>query len=432
MRGYPRFAGPPDRTVTAQGVPPLVEPFHAIAVLITLAAVFAYLNHHFLKMPMTIGLMFMSLVVSLSLIFLDRFGLPVGDQVAKMIGDLDFSHLLLDGMLGLLLFAGALHVNLNDLLDRRLEITVFATIGVIASTVLVGTAVYYLSLALDLGLRYVDSLLFGALISPTDPIAVLGILKKAGASRSLEIKIAGESLFNDGIGVVVFLLLLEIATGDPDATVGHALTLFAKEALGGAAFGLIIGYIAYRLLKSMDEHRVELMITLALVTGGYTLAGVLHISAPIAIVLAGLLIGNQGRRLAMSDTTRENLDTFWELVDAILNAVLFVLIGLEVMVLALTGKYILAGLIAIPITLLARFISVGLPISLMRGFRTFSPRSVRVMTWGGLRGGISVALALSLCSQCNRELILTMTYVVVVFSVLVQGLTIKRVVQGRK
>lgn len=405
-----------------------MEPFHVIAILITLAAGFAYVNHLLIRMPMTIGLMLMSLVISVCLIIMDQFGLPVKDYADRLVSSIDFQKVLMDGMLGLLLFAGALHVNLNDLSEQKLEISIFATLGVITSTVLVGLALYGLSALLSLNLKFTVCLLFGALISPTDPIAVMGILKKAGAPKTLETKIAGESLFNDGFGVVVFLVLLEVAVGETHITPGHVFMLFAKEVAGGALFGLTAGYIAYRMLKSVNNYQVEIMITLALVIGSYSLASELHISAPIAIVLSGLLIGNHGREFAMSDITCEHLDTFWELIDEILNALLFVLIGLEVLVLTLKGQYLLAGVIAVPMALLSRLISVGIPVKIMSRWRPFAPKAVSIMTWGGLRGGISVALALSLPDTCHRELILTMTYVVVVFSVLVQGLTIKNLV----
>jgi len=272
-------------------------------------------------------------------------------------------------------------------------------------------------------------MLFGALISPTDPIAVLGILKTAGVSKSLETKIAGESLFNDGVGVVVFIVILGIATGGHQVSFGGVLELLASEVLGGIIFGLLAGALAFLLLRNVDDYHVEILITLALVTGGYALAHVLHVSGPIAIVVAGLLIGNQGRLLAMSDKTREHLDMFWELVDEILNGVLFVLIGLEVLVLTLSMNYIVSGVFIIPIVLLARFISVGLPVTILRLKREFSPNVVRIMTWGGLRGGISIALALSLPVGLERDTILTSTYIVVVFSILVQGLTISRMVR---
>jgi len=408
-----------------------LEPFQAIAVLITLAAAFAYINHLFIKMPMTIGLMLISLVISILLIVMDKLlGLPVSHYAKQLVRSIDFSKVLLDGMLGLLLFAGALHVNFNDLAEQKIKICIFATVGVVASTFLVGIAVYEVSRWLNQGLRLVDALLFGALISPTDPIAVMSILKKAGVPKSLETKIAGESLFNDGVGVVIFLVILEIAAGGKEITAGHIFNLFFKEVAGGAVFGLTTGYIAYRMLKSMNHYQVEVMITLSLVLGGYALATALHLSAPIAVVSAGLLIGNHGRAFAMSDITREHLDTFWELTDEILNAVLFVLIGLEVLVLTLKSQYLLAGMIAVPITLLARLLSIGIPVSVMRRWQKFTPGSLLIMTWGGLRGGISVALALSLPAACQRELILTMTYIVVVFSILVQGLTIKMIVDG--
>ena len=406
-----------------------IEPLHTVAVLITLAAGLAYLNHRVIRMPMTIGLVLLALLLSTAIMILDQFGLPVKVRAAHLVQGIDFRKILLDGMLGLLLFAGALHINLCDLLDKKLEIGIFATMGVLASTVMVGAAIYGFSICFNLNLNFLDSLLFGALISPTDPIAVLGILKKIGAPKSLETKIAGESLFNDGIGVVIFLLLLEIGGGG-EPTPGHVLGLLAEEALGGALFGLAAGYLIYRLLRSVNEYKIEVMLTLALAAGGYPLATALHLSAPIAMVLAGLLIGNHGRRLAMSATTREHLDMFWEMVDAILNAVLFVLIGLEVLVLSFKGWYLLAGFLAVPITLLARWISIGLPIGVLRFWRDFSPGAVRVMTWGGLRGGISVALALSLPASSPRELILAMTYVVVVFSILVQGLTVTRLIKN--
>ena len=403
-----------------------MDPINAIAILITLATVFVCINYHFLKVPTSIALMLMSLGMSLSLILMDQFGLPVRTYADQLVGSIDFTKVLLKGMLGLLLFAGALHVNINDLTEQKLEIGIYASMGVITSTVLVGLAVYVLSCWIEPGLRPVDCFLFGALISPTDPIAVLGILKKAGAPKSLETKIAGESLFNDGIAVVVFLILLKIATGEGHITPGFVAFVFAEEVAGGAIFGLVIGYAAYSLLKSVNEYQAEVMITLSLVIGGYALGSALHISEPIAIVVAGLLIGNHGRRLAMSDISREHLDTFWELVDEILNSVLYVLIGLEVLVLTLDGTYLTAGIIAVPIVLLARLVSVGIPTWMLRRWRDFVPNAILIMTWGGLRGGISVALALSLPEQCHRELILTMTYVVVVFSVLVQGMTIKR------
>lgn len=403
--------------------------WQTIALLITLTALFSFSNHRFIRLPTTIGVMLIALMLSLSLIGLSKLGFGIEAAAELLLNQIDFNEALMQGMLSFLLFAGALHINLGDLARQRLVIGVLATLGVLISTLLVGTAVYFVSGWLDLGLPYAFCLLFGALISPTDPIAVLGILKSARVPKSLEIKVAGESLFNDGIGVVVFIVLYEIAVGRREVSFPHIGSLFLMEAVGGIVLGLILGWVAYRMLKSVDNYQVEVLITLALVMGGYSLATALHTSGPIAIVVAGLLIGNQGRSFAMSESTREHLDTFWELVDEILNAVLFVLIGLEVLVLSFRGEYLLAGLIAIPLVLLVRFISVGLPVIILRRWREFTPGAIRIMTWGGLRGGISVALALSLPAGSQRDLLLTMTYIVVIFSILVQGVTIKSVVR---
>ncbi len=406
--------------------------FNAIAILMTITTGFAYMNHRYVRLPISIGLMFMSLLISGCILILERFGVPLSLQADQMITSIDFSKVLLGGMLGLLLFAGALHVNLDDLAEHWLEISIFSTFGVMTSTLLVGAVVYGINFLLGWQLKLIHCFLFGALISPTDPIAVLGIIKKAGAAKSIETKLSGESLFNDGIGVVVFLVLLEIAIGTDHVTVSTVLSLFIKEAIGGIFLGLATGYLAYRMLLSINHYQVEVMITLALVIGGYALGMVLHISAPLAMVVAGILIGNHGRRLAMSETTRKHLDTFWELVDVILNAILFVLIGLEVLVLTLRWDYLIAGLLAVPVALAARFISIGSPVIILKRWRSYAPHSIIILVWAGLRGGISVALALSLPAECQRELILTMTYVVVAFSVLVQGLTIKKLVQEKE
>jgi CPA1 family monovalent cation:H+ antiporter len=400
-----------------------------ITILITLSAVFSYLNHRYIGLPTTIGLMLFALMLSLGLIVAGHFESDIKGAALDLVNRIDFDEVLLHGMLSFLLFAGALHVNLNDLLDRKWTIFSLATWGVIFSTFVVGGLTWLVMRLLQLQISFMYCLLFGALISPTDPIAVLGILKRTRVPKSLEAKIAGESLFNDGMGVVVFIVLLEIVTGGHAVSAGKIALLFAEEAIGGLLFGLGIGWVAYQMLKSVDNYQVEILITLALVMGGYTLANALHTSGPLAIVAAGLLIGNHGRALAMSPTTRDHLDTFWELVDEILNAVLFVLIGLEVLVLALRFSYVLAGFIAIPLVLMTRFMSVGLPITVLRKWRPFSPHVVKILTWGGLRGGISVALALSLPSGQQRDVILTMTYTIVVFSILVQGLTIERLIR---
>lgn len=396
--------------------------FDIIAILISLSAVFSWVNYRMLKLPTAIGLMLSALLMSLVL-QLPLFG-GLEHQAEAMLASIDFDETLLHGMLSFLLFAGALHVNLNNLAQQRWVIGILSTVGVVGATFLIGGGVYYLFAWLNIEVPFIYCLLFGSLISPTDPIAVLGILKSAGAPKTLETKITGESLFNDGVAVVVFLVLADIAAGDAEVSAASVATLFFTEAIGGLVFGLLAGSLAFFMLKRVDNYQVEVLITLALVTGGYAAAEHLHLSAPIAIVVAGLLIGNHGRSAAMSEKTREHLDTFWELVDEILNAVLFVLIGLEVLVISLREDYLLAGALAIPLILLVRLISVGLPIGLMRSFRSFTPGVVSILTWAGLRGGISVALALSLPSGEMRDLLLTVTYVVVVFSIVVQGLTL--------
>jgi CPA1 family monovalent cation:H+ antiporter len=403
-----------------------------IGLLITLTAVFSYVNHRYIKLPTTIGVMLIALVMSLALIGLGKFGLiEIGHKVEALLLSIDFYEVLMHGMLSLLLFAGAMHIDLSELAARKWPIGILATVGTLSSTFLVGGAAWWLFGLMQIDMPMIYCLLFGALISPTDPIAVLSILKSANAPKSLEIKIAGESLFNDGVAVVVFSILLGIALGGEQLGVGDIVKLFVTEALGGVVFGLVIGYVAYRMLKSIDSYHVEVLITLGLVLGGYTLAIQLHVSGPVAMVVAGLMIGNHGRSFAMSDTTRERLDTFWEIIDEILNAVLFVLIGFEVIVLTFTGDYLLASVLMLVVVLLARFICVGIPIAIMRNrfYLEFSPHSIKILTWGGVRGGISVALALSLPTGAERDGLLAVTYVIVLFSILVQGLTIGKLIK---
>ena len=401
------------------------------AVLITISAVFSYINYRFIKLPTTIGLMLIGLVFSLILLGLNHLGFSTVEHYARnLLVHIDFNETLMQGMLSFLLFAGALHVNMYDLAKQKWAITSLATFGMLLSTIIVGSLTWLVLYWLDIPLPFIHCLLFGALISPTDPIAVLGIMKTAHAPKSLEIKIAGESLFNDGVAVVVFIALFGIATGGHDISATHVGLLFLEEAVGGILFGLVIGGLTFYMLKSVDNYSVEVLLTLALVMGGYALATLIHVSGPIAIVVAGLMIGNHGRQFAMSEHTREHLDTFWELIDEILNTVLFVLIGLEVLVITFTDEYLIAAFLVIPIVLLARLVSVSLPIGLLRFKQQFQPGVVKVLTWGGLRGGISVALALSLPAGPERDLILTITYIVVVFSIIVQGLTIGKLVKS--
>ena len=406
--------------------------FNIIAILITISAVFSYINHRTIRLPNTIGVMLIALLGSLVLILLGPLSLGLKESARELLNSIDFDETLLHGMLSFLLFAGALHIDLSDLYQQRRIISLLATVGVVGSTFIIGAAAWRILGLLGIELSFIFCLLFGSLISPTDPIAVLSILKKAEVPKSLEVKISGESLFNDGVAVVVFLVLLKLASGTEPISFWFISKLFAVETVGGMIYGMVIGLISFWMLKSVDNYQVEILITLALVSGGYALADYLHISGPIAVVVAGLLIGNHGRMLAMSDTTRQHLDTFWELVDEMLNAVLFVLIGLEVMVLSFSKAYFVAGVLLIPIVLFSRFISVGIPVTMLRLFRTFSPHVVKILTWGGLRGGISVALALSLPAGTERDAILFMTYSIVVFSIVFQGLTIGKLVKTLK
>lgn len=404
--------------------------FEICAVLITLAAVFSYFNYRYVRLPTTIGIMLIALFTSVGVVVLGMLGLHVEQPVGELLRAIDFNEAVLQGMLAFLLFAGSIHVNLGDLAKQKWVIGWLATFGVISSTFVIGGFTYFLLAAFGIEMRFLHCLLFGALISPTDPIAVLGILKSAHVPKSLETKISGESLFNDGVGVVVFLTLLELSRGGGDLSLGQVSTLFVMETGGGILFGLAIGWIAYRMLKSVDNYQVEVLITLALAAGGYALAGRLHLSGPIAIVVAGLLIGNHGRMFAMSERTISHLDTFWELVDEILNAVLFLLIGMEVLVLSIGTQIIWVTICAIPLVLVARWVSVGIPILVFRYFRSFSKGVIRILTWGGLRGGISVALALSLPPGEIRQTFLPITYGIVIFSIAIQGLTIRRLVKS--
>ncbi|MBI1283014.1 MAG: sodium:proton antiporter [Thiobacillus sp.] len=397
-----------------------------IAACLVITALLAYLNHRFLGMPTTIGVMAASLAFSLALIGLDAVGLAYGlrEYEESLLRSIDFSDVLMQGMLSLLLFAGALHVDLSELKTYRWQVGVLAVLGTLLSTVLVGFGMWLVLPLAGLQLPLMYCLLFGALISPTDPIAVMGILKSAGAPKELELVIAGESLFNDGVGVVIFSLLLGMVASGLTPTVGQGLELLLHEAGGGLLFGLALGYVTFRMLKSVDNYQVEVLLTLAAVTGGYALASRLHVSGPLAMVVAGLMIGNHGRALAMSDTTRRYVDMFWELIDEILNATLFVLIGMEVLLVVFSLHELLAACLAVAVTLLARLLTVGLPVALLPSAFNLPRGSWKVLTWGGLRGGISVALALSLPAGTERDTLVALTYSVVVFSILVQGLSI--------
>ena len=408
--------------------PTTLDLYTALALLLVIAAAFAYLNLRFLKMPPAIGLMVLGLVASLALVGLAGFEVQPVLEFAKLVNKLDFSALVLQVMLGFLLFAGAMHADTRRLGRLCWPVSVLALVGTPLSTGLVAGALYLLLPGLGLPTPFIHCLLFGALISPTDPVAVLSILTKANIPKSLETTIVGESLFNDGVGMVLFVVTLEVALlGPGDGMLPHALSVFVRETVGGLALGTALGLGTAGLLRSIDNYQVEVLVTLALVAGGTALATRLHTSGPLAMVMAGLLVGHFSRHGSMlSEESRDYVDKFWELIDEVLNALLFVLMGLEVLVLHLPGRTVLAGLVAIAVVLLARLAAVALPLKLLRVRKTFeaSDYSLTVLTWGGLRGGLSVALALSLPATVPRELLVGMTYVVVVFSIIGQGLTI--------
>ena len=404
-----------------------------IAILLGLTALFGWLNHRFIGLPMTVGMVVFGLAAALLVLAADALipELTVRQALTGFLENVDFYDTLMKGMLGFLLFAGALHVDLGAMVRRRYAIAVMATFGVLLSTALVGGGAWLAFQALGLAVPFLVCLVLGALISPTDPVAVMGVLKIVKVPPSLEAKIAGESLFNDGVGVVVFAIVVALAfqTGAEPLGAIDVIVFFVKEAAGGAILGIVTGGIVHYLMRGIDEYVTEILLTLALVTVTYAVALHLHLSPLIAVVCAGLLIGNIGADRAMSETTREHLHNFWTLIDEVLNAVLFLLIGLEVVLVRFELAPFAAGLIAIPLVLLARFISVGATVTLLRPFRRFTEGAVWVLTWGGLRGGISIALVLSLPDSPYKATLLTVTFVVVVFSVVVQGLTISRVIR---
>ncbi len=403
------------------------------AIFLSITALLTYFNHRFIGLPTTIGVMVISILLSIIAIFLGFLGFDqLIDYEVSLLNQLDFTEVLLDGMLSMLLFAGALHVNIGDLKRYKLPIGILACIGTIVSAVLIAAAIYYMLPLFDFGLPFIWCLLFGALISPTDPIAVIGILASANAPKSIETVIAGESLFNDGIGVVIFVTLLGILTSGNIPTVNYVAHALAVEAGGGIVFGLVLGAILYYMLKSIDSYQEEVLLTLAGVIGGYALASHWHLSGPLAMVMMGLMVGNRGRELAMSDKTRHYIDLFWELIDEILNAILFVLIGLEVVMIAYSGNLFIAAGLTIIIALLARLIVVGMTTRTFRHQLNLPVGAWKVLTWGGLRGGISVALVLQLPAGAERDILLALTYAVVVFSILVQGLSIGKVAKTIK
>jgi monovalent cation:H+ antiporter, CPA1 family len=404
--------------------------YHTFTIIIVFAAIFSYINYRFLRLPNTIGIMILSLLASLIMIAVNSLVPNLLVNSREMIRGIDFHEVLMDGMLSFMLFAGAIHINAAELKKEKATILTFSTAGVLISTIIIGTSLFWVCTLFDLNIGYIYCLLFGALISPTDPIAVMGILKEANIPKAMEIRIVGESLFNDGIAVVVFISILQIINAGLDnMQPGQILFLFLREAGGGLLLGIILGYIGFYTLRSIDFYKVEIIITLAIVMGGYYLADVLHVSGPLAMVVAGIITGNQARHFGMSEITRDYVDKFWEIIDEILNAVLFFLIGMEMIVVEFSMQHFWIGLIGIVIVLLARYFSVLVPFLFLRKNNVFQKHSLTILTWGGLRGGISVALALSLPKSEFSDFFVTITYIIVLFSIIVQGLTIGRVVK---
>jgi len=404
-----------------------MTPYTIFSILTVVATLFAYINFRFIKLPASIGLMLLALLSSFAIIGVGILSPNFSKAIKEILYLFDFSELLMGSMLSFMLFAGAIHIKLDQLKQEKLSVIMFSTISVVISTFIIGIIIYYLIGLFNIQTNFIYCLLFGALISPTDPIAVLGILKDAKISKSLEMKIAGESLFNDGVAVVIFITILQVAQTPDNIYFSDVVILFLREAGGGIILGLTIGYIGFVLMRSIDNYKVEVLITLAVVMGGYTFANFLHISGPLAMVAAGIIIGNQGKELAMSETTIQYIDNFWEMIDETLNAILFVLIGLELLIIHFIPSYVFIGLITIVVVLITRYISVFLPAQIIKLKEEITHRTVIIMTWGGLRGGISIALALSIKPEMQKDLWVALTYFVVSFSILVQGLTVGKV-----
>ncbi len=405
-----------------------MELYYSFSILIVLASFFAYLNLRFLKLPSAIGIMVIAMFSSIFLVIFGKFFPETLTEFSQLLTGVDFTEVLMGAMLNFLLFAGAVHINIGDLREQKLPVMLFSTVSVIISTFAVGLILYYVLPVLGFEMPLLYCLLFGALISPTDPVAVLSILKNAKVPKSLETKVAGESLFNDGVAVVVFAVILKLASGDSfDITFGNISWLLLKEAGGGFLLGALLGFSASKAIKSVNDYIVSVLITLSVVMGGYLIAHAMHISGPLTMVAAGIIIGNYGKRTAMSDETKDYLNKFWELIDEIMNAVLFLFIGFELLLIPNILDYWLVGVVAIVVVLASRFLSIWIPTFLIRFKRKFSPGTIKILVWGGLRGGVSIALALSAGDSGYRSLLIAITYFVVVFSIVVQGLTVGKV-----
>ena len=411
-----------------------MELYYSFSVLIVLASLFAYINYRVLKLPSTIGIMVIAIIVSVILVASgDNFLPKTTNGLIKLVNSLDFTEVLMGAMLNFLLFAGGIHVNIKDLKEQFGPVVIFSTVGVIISTFAVAFGTFYLLPLVGIQMPFIYCLVFGALISPTDPVAVLSILKQANVSKSLETKVAGESLFNDGMAVVVFTVVLQLAIGkDIDLNVENIGLLLLREAGGGLLLGVLLGYSASRALRVVDDYIISVLITLSVVMGGYLIAREMHISAPLAMVAAGLFMGNFSESFKMKSETQDYLIKFWELIDEIMNAVLFLFIGFELLLIKDLNEYLVAGGICIMIVLLARWVAIFVPTKFMAFKYRFSPQTVKVLVWGGIRGGVSIALALSIPVNEYSQIIISITYCVVVFSIIVQGLTIAKVANPKK
>ncbi|WP_223608511.1 sodium:proton antiporter [Chryseobacterium sp. OSA05B] len=406
-----------------------MELYYSFSALIVLASIFAYLNYRFLKLPSTIGIMVIAIVVSIFLVMFGEAVLPrTFGHLNNLMNSIDFTEVLMGAMLNFLLFAGGIHININDLKEQFRPVLIFSTAGVVISTFVVGFGMFYLLPFLGIQLPFIYCLVFGALISPTDPVAVLSILKQANVSKSLETKVAGESLFNDGMAVVVFTVVLQLAIGkEVDLGVESIGLLLMKEAGGGILLGVVLGWITSRLMREVDDYIISVLVTLSVVMGGYLIARQMHISGPLTMVAAGLFMGNFNVRFKMKSVTQDYLIKFWELIDEILNAVLFLFIGFELLMIKDLKHFMVPGLLAIAVVLIARLVSIWVPTRFMSLRTRFSPQTIKVLVWGGIRGGVSIALAMSIPKSEYSEIILSITYCVVVFSIIVQGLTIAKV-----
>lgn len=406
-----------------------MELYYTFSILIVLSALFSYLNSRYLKLPPAIGIMLLAIITSISIVAVGKSHPTFSAWVSDLITSVDFPTVLMGAMLNFLLFAGAIHISMADLHKQRTPIIIFSTVGVVLSTFIVGSLLYAILMLLELNVPYIQCLVFGALISPTDPLAVIAILKKAGLSKPIETKISGESLFNDGVAVLLFAILLQLAQGsEVDITFKHVAGLFVQEAIGGLAIGLLLGYIGSKAIKQINDYQVTVLITVAIVMGGYLITRFLHISSPITMAAAGLVVGNYGKAKAMSAMDKDYLDKFWEMIDEILNAILFLIIGFEILLIPDIRQYWVVGCLSIGIVLLSRLLSIWLPTRIIPGIGRFDAKTITILVWGGLRGGVSVALALSIDQHLHQNLFLSATYYVVVFSILVQGLTIGKLV----